>query len=91
VSSRFIGVREIFPKLTAALVDFEGESLDFNNLVAVHVFDLWRFPTNDASSYSRLVFLDPETLLPTAHTRDLADAEFQVVTHSQLSGVCAKN
>jgi hypothetical protein len=50
VSSSFAGVGEIVPELTVAIVDFEGRPLNFNNLIAVHVFELRCFPAHQKLS-----------------------------------------
>jgi hypothetical protein len=49
VSCRFAGVGEIITDLPIAIEDFERGSIDFNNLVAVHVFDIPCFPSHLSS------------------------------------------
>jgi hypothetical protein len=46
MSNRFSGVGKVISALTIAFEDLEGRSIDFNDLVTVHIFNLWRFPAH---------------------------------------------
>lgn len=41
----FSRIGKIVTNLTVAVVNFEGRSGDLNDLIAVHIFDFWRFST----------------------------------------------
>jgi|UPI0007837988 hypothetical protein len=45
-SRSLAGIREVIAQLAIAFVHLEGWPIDLDDLVTVHVFDLWRFPTH---------------------------------------------
>jgi hypothetical protein len=69
VSSRFAGVGEVVAELMLAFVDFEDRPIDFNNFVAIHVFDLRHFPTHGELSYSGPIFLNSENVIDSPYSQ----------------------